>query len=52
MKSVDKVKCPSCGEDVMWNTLSVWRPFCSQHCKKIDLNEWMTEKKYIEKSDS
>jgi len=38
------VACPTCGKDVEWRPESVWRPFCSERCKLIDLGEWATEK--------
>ncbi|HNA29368.1 MAG TPA: DNA gyrase inhibitor YacG [Thiobacillaceae bacterium] len=38
------VACPTCGKDVEWRPESLWRPFCSERCKLIDLGEWSTEK--------
>lgn len=34
------VNCPICGKPVPWQAESVWRPFCSERCKKIDLGAW------------
>ena len=35
------VACPQCGKDVLWNnTVSPYRPFCSERCKLIDLGDW------------
>jgi hypothetical protein len=38
-----KVPCPTCGESVVWNTSSEFRPFCSKRCQLIDLGEWADE---------
>ena len=38
------VTCPTCGKHVLWTTDNVWRPFCSERCKLIDLGAWATEK--------
>lgn len=35
-----KVQCPTCKKDVIWNKTSLYRPFCSERCKLIDLGEW------------
>ncbi|WP_427983584.1 DNA gyrase inhibitor YacG [Agarivorans sp.] len=42
-----KVKCPTCNAEVIWQTSSEFRPFCSERCKLIDLGEWANEEKYI-----
>lgn len=34
------VKCPQCGKPVRWVPQSIWRPFCSERCKQIDLGAW------------
>ncbi|OON39939.1 DNA gyrase inhibitor YacG [Izhakiella australiensis] len=44
------VTCPSCGKQVIWGTLSPWRPFCSKRCQLIDLGEWAAEEKRIPSS--
>jgi len=31
-------RCPICGKDAAEKT----RPFCSQRCKDIDLNRWLS----------
>ena len=37
------VKCPRCKQEIVWeNTL--FRPFCSEKCKLIDLGKWAEEK--------
>mgnify|MGYP006272805453 CR=1 FL=1 len=37
------VSCPSCGKKIEWTPVEVYRPFCSERCKLIDLGEWATE---------
>jgi hypothetical protein len=34
------VKCPTCGQPVVWSEASKYRPFCSERCKMIDLGVW------------
>lgn len=34
------VKCPTCGKLVEWSEQFLWRPFCSERCKLIDLGAW------------
>lgn len=38
-----KVQCPNCDKDVIWQTESQYRPFCSERCKLIDLGDWAEE---------
>lgn len=37
------VACPQCGKDVVWETESRYRPFCSERCKLVDLGQWANE---------
>ena len=37
-----EVYCPRCGKSVRWKG-SLYRPFCSQRCKLIDLGKWIEE---------
>jgi endogenous inhibitor of DNA gyrase (YacG/DUF329 family) len=37
------VACPKCGANVVWDSTSPFRPFCSERCKMIDLGAWATE---------
>ncbi|MCL1886926.1 MAG: DNA gyrase inhibitor YacG [Betaproteobacteria bacterium] len=39
-----KVKCPVCGVEVEWKEKNIYRPFCSERCKQIDLGAWADEK--------
>ena len=32
-------KCPICGKP----TEHDYRPFCSERCKKVDLNRWLSD---------
>ena len=41
------VKCPTCQNEVVWNTESEFRPFCSKKCQMIDFGEWADEEKSI-----
>jgi endogenous inhibitor of DNA gyrase (YacG/DUF329 family) len=37
------VSCPTCAKQVSWTPDNVWRPFCSERCRRIDLGAWATE---------
>lgn len=37
-----RVKCPTCGQPVVYAETSPFRPFCSERCRLIDLGEWAT----------
>ena len=38
-----EVACPTCGKLVSWTPENIWRPFCSERCKLVDLGAWATE---------
>ena len=38
-----QVNCPHCDTKVLWVEESLYRPFCSERCKLIDLGEWAQE---------
>jgi endogenous inhibitor of DNA gyrase (YacG/DUF329 family) len=42
-----KVLCPTCKTEVVWSSESLFRPFCSNRCKQIDLGAWAEEKYQI-----
>ena len=44
---VTVVKCPTCKRQVEWSQESVYRPFCSDRCRLIDLGAWLTEQHKI-----
>jgi uncharacterized protein len=41
------VKCPTCKRPVEWSQESVYRPFCSDRCRLIDLGAWFDEQHKI-----
>ncbi len=45
-----KVPCPTCNKEVIWQTSSTFRPFCSKRCRLIDLGEWAEENHKISQS--
>ncbi len=46
------VNCPTCHKKVEWKPTSLYRPFCSERCKQIDLGAWAAEKYTIMGSES
>jgi endogenous inhibitor of DNA gyrase (YacG/DUF329 family) len=46
------VSCPTCDRQVLWTQDSVWRPFCSERCKLIDLGAWATEQYRVPVTES
>lgn len=38
-----RVKCPTCGRDVVFDASSPFRPFCSERCRTRDLGAWASE---------
>ena len=51
MEQVKIVKCPTCGISVAWLPENVFRPFCAERCKMIDLGAW-AESEYSIASDN
>jgi len=45
-----KVPCPQCQKEVVWQPESVFRPFCSERCRLIDLGDWAEENHKISQS--
>ncbi|HEV8261731.1 MAG TPA: DNA gyrase inhibitor YacG [Burkholderiales bacterium] len=41
-KKTRMVNCPRCGTATPWSGANVYRPFCSERCKLIDLGQWAT----------
>lgn len=41
------VKCPTCQRDSEWSINNLYRPFCSERCKLIDIGDWAAEKHAI-----
>ena len=42
-----EVKCPTCGDMLSWIPENLFRPFCSERCRLIDLGEWFSEERSI-----
>jgi uncharacterized protein len=38
-----KIKCPRCGKETTFEN-NLYRPFCSERCKLLDLGSWISEK--------
>lgn len=43
MSSPKIVPCPTCGGDSIFAPSNLWRPFCSERCRQIDLGAWASE---------
>ena len=41
------VRCPTCTKPVPWSAEQLFKPFCCERCKLIDLGEWVMEEKRI-----
>lgn len=37
------VPCPTCGGDSVFEPSNLWRPFCSERCRLVDLGAWANE---------
>ncbi len=37
------MRCPICGKETTWKD-NPNRPFCSERCKLIDLDNWLSER--------
>ena len=37
------MKCPICRSETQWQD-NLFRPFCSERCKMIDLDHWLSER--------
>jgi uncharacterized protein len=42
-QSTNKIRCPSCGKDFVFDRNAATMPFCSEQCKWVDLGKWMNE---------
>lgn len=42
-KTKRQIHCPTCGKNTVWSQDNLWRPFCSERCRLIDLGAWATE---------
>lgn len=41
------INCPTCEKQDAWKPTNTFKPFCSEHCKLIDLGEWASETRKI-----
>ncbi|MFT5209977.1 MAG: endogenous inhibitor of DNA gyrase (YacG/DUF329 family) [Flavobacterium sp.] len=41
------VNCPICEKELAWSPENLYRPFCSERCKIIDLGDWADGKRFI-----
>ena len=39
-----KVPCPSCRQPALYGAANPWRPWCSEHCRSVDLGAWASER--------
>ena len=46
-----EVKCPTCSDLVSWIPDNLFRPFCSERCRLIDLGEWFSDERRITDED-
>ncbi len=37
------VNCPHCNQSIEYSLSNVFRPFCSERCRMIDLGQWANE---------
>ena len=37
------MRCPTCKRETAWEG-NAFRPFCSERCKLIDLDNWLSER--------
>ena len=42
-----EINCPICSKQNTWQPENIFRPFCSERCKLIDLGEWASESRKI-----
>ena len=41
MRQILAMRCPICHQEVPWAS-NPFRPFCSERCKLIDLDHWLS----------
>ncbi len=39
--------CPTCKRPIEWSEAFPFRPFCSDRCRLVDLNGWLSERHAI-----
>lgn len=50
-KASTEIPCPHCAKKVAWTEASLFRPFCSERCRLIDLGAWASESHRIAGED-
>lgn len=50
-KESAEISCPHCGRKVAWTSASLFRPFCSERCRLIDLGAWASDSHRIPGAD-
>jgi uncharacterized protein len=40
-------RCPTCRRELEWSASNLFRPFCSERCRLIDLGAWLKEEHAI-----
>jgi endogenous inhibitor of DNA gyrase (YacG/DUF329 family) len=51
MRQSAEISCPHCGKIVAWSAASLFRPFCSERCRLIDLGAWANDSHRIAGAD-
>ncbi len=41
------VPCPTCKTPSPWTANNIWKPFCSERCRLIDLGAWANGEYHI-----
>ena len=44
------MNCPTCKQPIQWEGSS-FRPFCSERCRLLDLNGWLSEQYRVPTED-
>ncbi len=47
MNHYQEIACPTCAKQNTWHAENLFKPFCSDRCKLIDLGEWASETRKI-----
>jgi endogenous inhibitor of DNA gyrase (YacG/DUF329 family) len=45
--SAPRANCPTCQREIEWSEAFPYRPFCSERCKLVDLDGWLSERNAI-----
>jgi endogenous inhibitor of DNA gyrase (YacG/DUF329 family) len=50
MSQAPLVSCPHCKKSALWDSANLYRPFCCERCKMIDLGKWANEEYRVEQA--